>query len=318
VHHANTSARRLLATEVLTHLRQIERIDNRLFATIKNLKPNERRLLSINSGSGDITLLLKSTSFGLKENELTILSVQDIKHELDEKEIESWIRLIKVLMHEIMNSITPITSISESLSNIYRSGDRMISPEEVNEKKISTTLQGLNVIREQGKGLTAFVESYRKLTRIPRPELNKIQVSELFSRVKILSNALEKGANTDINFIINEPGMEIVADENLITQVMLNLIKNAIEANEKNLECLIRISAFINGNNQTEICVSDNGPGIKEKNLEEIFVPFFTTREKGSGIGLSISRQIMGAHGGSLKVRSIPGKETVFCMSFRN
>jgi signal transduction histidine kinase len=194
----------------------------------------------------------------------------------------------------------------------------MISPEEVNEKKISTTLQGLNVIREQGKGLTAFVESYRKLTRIPRPELNKIQVSELFSRVKILSNALEKGANTDINFIINEPGMEIVADENLITQVMLNLIKNAIEANEKNLECLIRISAFINGNNQTEICVSDNGPGIKEKNLEEIFVPFFTTREKGSGIGLSISRQIMGAHGGSLKVRSIPGKETVFCMSFRN
>ena len=153
IHHANSAAKRLLSVEVLTHLQQIERIDKRLYRTIRNLKPFERQLVAVNTKQGEIQLLLKSTSFGSNENELMILSIQDIKHELDEKEVESWMRLIRLLMHEIMNSITPITSLSESLSNIYLSGNNHVRPEEVTEKTIATTLQGLNVIKEQGKDI---------------------------------------------------------------------------------------------------------------------------------------------------------------------
>lgn len=316
IFHANSAARRLLSTEVLTHLQQIERFDKKLYLVLKNIKSSERHLVSVNTKEGEIQLSLKSSLAGLDNNELIILSIQDIKHELDEKEVDSWMRLIRVLMHEIMNSITPITSLSESLSNIYRSGEKPVSPEEVTEKTIATTLQGLNVIKEQGKGLMEFVESYRKLTRIPKPELKPFKVSDLWSRVKILTDSLDKSMNAEIIFHAADPDIEIYADVNLISLVLINLIKNALEANEKNPECKINISSRFNAGNNPEICVSDNGPGISREHLEEIFIPFFTTREKGSGIGLSISRQIMGAHGGTLKVRSDPGKETVFCLTF--
>jgi len=316
--HANSAAKRVLSLDILTHLQQIERVDKKLFMTIKNLKPYERHLVAVNTKQGEIQLSLKSTSFGSEDNELIILSIQDIKHELDEKEVDSWMRLIRVLMHEIMNSITPITSLSESLSNIYQKGKKPIEPGEITEKTVLTTLNGLNVIKQQGKGLMEFVESYRKLTRIPKPEMKFFKVSELFSRVKLLADSIETGEKTEISFIIGNPDLEIFADENLVSLVLINLIKNAVEANEKNPECKIEIFAGIDSNDKPEICVSDNGPGISKENIEEIFIPFFTTRENGSGIGLSISKQIMGAHGGTLKVSSIPNKETVFCLSFHN
>jgi nitrogen fixation/metabolism regulation signal transduction histidine kinase len=316
IHHANSSAKRLLSMDVLTHLQQIGRIDERLLLTIKGLKPFEKQLVAVNAGQGEIQLLLKSSSFGSSLNELTILSVQDIKQELDEKEVDAWMKLIRVLMHEIMNSITPITTLSETLSGIYQSEGRQIEPGKLTEKKITTTLQGLNVIKDQGKGLLKFVESYRKLTRIPRPEMKSFKVSSLFSRVKILTDSLEKGSNINISFSLSETDFEFFADENLISLVMINLIKNAIEANKNNADCNITVTAKNGIDNCTEISVSDNGPGINKEEMEEIFIPFFTTKENGSGIGLSISKQIMGAHGGSLKVYSVPGKETVFCMRF--
>jgi two-component system nitrogen regulation sensor histidine kinase NtrY len=314
--HANSSARKLLSIDVLTHLQQIERKDQKLFETIINMKPYERKLVAINTEGGEIQLSLKATSFKTKENELVILSVQDIKNELDEKEIESWMKLIRVLMHEIMNSITPITSLSESLSNIYGAGGKPVLPEAVNAKTIATTLQGLNVIKEQGKGLMSFVESYRKLTRVPEPEKKLFKVADLMNRVQILYNSLDKSDKTNLSVSVIKPDLEIYADQNLISQVLINLLKNALEANENNNDGKIRIVISEGFNNHHEIRVIDNGPGISEENLDEIFVPFFTTRQNGSGIGLSISKQIMRVHGGNLKVRSVPDKETVFSLSF--
>jgi two-component system nitrogen regulation sensor histidine kinase NtrY len=313
--HANSSAKILLSTEVLTHLNQIERIDQKLFQTIKNIKPNERRLIAFTNDHEEIQLSLKATSFRSNENELVILSIQDIKNELDEKELESWMKLIRVLMHEIMNSITPITSLSESLSRIYSSNGSPVLPEQVTEKTINTTLQGLNVIMEQGKGLMSFVESYRKLTRVPEPDKKLFKVEDLMSRISILYNSLENINGIRLTVSARDPNFEIFADQNQITQVLINLLKNALEANENNRDGRIKIVAGIDLNNHPEICVYDNGPGIAEDKLEEIFVPFFTTRQNGSGIGLSISKQIMRMHGGNLKVRSVPGKETVFCLS---
>jgi two-component system, NtrC family, nitrogen regulation sensor histidine kinase NtrY len=314
--HANSSAKKLLSLDVLTHLTQIERKDRKLYNAINSIKPFERRLIAISAEDGEIQLSLKATSIKTNDNELVILSIQDIKNELDEKEIESWMKLIRVLMHEIMNSITPITSLSESLSSIYSEGGKPVSPGQVNVKTIATTLQGLNVIKEQGKGLMSFVESYRKLTRVPEPERKLFRVADLMTRVQILYNSLENSDRMKLSVSLNNSELEIFADQNLISQVLINLLKNALEANENNLKGKIRIEATPGYNGHPEICVIDNGPGISEDNIDEIFVPFYTTRQNGSGIGLSISRQIMKAHGGNLKVRSIPGQETIFCLSF--
>jgi nitrogen fixation/metabolism regulation signal transduction histidine kinase len=316
VQHANSSARNILSVDVLTHLRQIERIDQKLYQTISSIKPFERRLVAMNGDHGLIQLSLKATSFRSKDDEMVILSIQDIKNELDEKELESWMKLIRVLMHEIMNSITPITSLSESLYHIYSNDGYPVLPEQISVKNITTTLQGLNVIKEQGKGLMSFVESYRKLTRVPEPVKKVFKLTDLLNRVQILYNSLENSKRIKLSFSADNTDMQLNADQNLISLVLINLLKNALEANENNPAGMISIVAGYNNNTHLEICVIDNGPGILEENLDEIFVPFFTTRPNGSGIGLSISKQIMKVHGGNLKVRSVPNKETIFCLSF--
>lgn len=314
--NSNSSARNFLQTDVLTHIKQIERIDTRLFQTINSLRPSERRLVPLRTEKGEIQLSLKTASFRTNKDEVIILSIQDIKNELDEKEVESWMKLIRILMHEIMNSITPITSLSESLSNIYSNEGQPVLPDQLTSKTIATTLKGLNVIKDQGKGLMSFVESYRKLTRIPEPEKQLFRIADLFNRLEVLYDSQVKKDKFELSFSVKEPDLEIFADQNLISQVLINLIGNAHDSIENIPEGKILISAGTDHEHHSEICVIDNGPGIPEENLDEIFIPFFTTRQNGSGIGLSVSRQIMRMHGGNLKVRSVPGKETVFCLSF--
>jgi signal transduction histidine kinase len=186
----------------------------------------------------------------------------------------------------------------------------------VDEKTIQTTIRGLNVIREQGSGLMLFVESYRKLSRLPKPDKIVFRIEDLVNRIKVLYSSLNNSDKVKLTVAINPPELELFADENLISQVLLNLTKNALEAISEHPAGRIHIMAGCSASNRPEICVVDNGPGIPEEIIEQIFVPFFTTRENGSGIGLSLSRQIMRLHGGSLQVRSVPNKETVFCMIF--
>ena len=314
--HANTAVKKLLSVEVLTHIHQLERISRNLYHAVQNIKPFEQKLVSILTERGTIEMSLKATSFKTQDEELMLLSVQDIRNELDEKELDSWMKLIRVLMHEIMNSIAPITSLSESLSQLFTVEGREVLPEEVNEKTIRTTVRGLNVIGEQGNGLISFVESYRKLTRLPKPDKKLFKAESLLSRVKVLYSSFENNETVKLQVEINPPDLNLFADENLIAQVLLNLVKNALEAVQGREEGQIHISVDRSTNNHPEIRVSDNGPGIPREILEQIFVPFFTTREKGSGIGLSLSRQIMRLHGGSLQVRSVPDKETTFSMIF--
>jgi two-component system, NtrC family, nitrogen regulation sensor histidine kinase NtrY len=314
--HSNASARMLIGTDVLTHIKQLERIDKKLYQTLNSIRPSERKLVPMKTERGEIQLSLKAVSLKTNNDEFVILSIQDIKNELDEKEVESWMKLIRILMHEIMNSITPITSLSESLSHVFSKEGQPVLPDQITSKTIATTLQGLNVIKDQGKGLMSFVESYRKLTRIPVPDKKLFKVDDLFNRLKILYASEEKSSITELSFLIKEHDLEIFADQNLISQVLINLVKNALEAIENIPEGKIMISAGISSDLHPEICVSDNGPGIPPENLDEIFVPFFTTRQNGSGIGLSLSRQIMRVHGGNLRVLSVPGKETRFCLTF--
>jgi two-component system nitrogen regulation sensor histidine kinase NtrY len=314
--HANSAVKKLLSIEILTHLKQLERINEGLYNAIRDIRSGERRLIGLLTPGGEIQLSLKATTLYVKESQFIILSVQDIKNELDEKELESWMKLIRVLMHEIMNSITPITSLSESLSRIYTPGDVPLRPEDITRKTIDTTILGLDVIRDRGKGLMSFVESYRKLTRVPEPVKKSFRVAELFDRIRLLYDSLENSGNAVLEIREIDREAQLFADQNLISQVLINLLKNAVEANEDNSEARIVLSVSIADGYASEICVTDNGIGIKGEVLDKIFIPFFTTRQDGSGIGLSLSKQIMRMHGGSLKVKSVPGVETTFCLSF--
>lgn len=313
--HANTSAKNLLGIDVLTHIKQIERVDKKLFRTISEIRPSQRRLVSFQSEKEELQLSLKATTFKKGDENLAILTIQDIKNELDEKELDSWIKLIRVLMHEIMNSITPITSLSETISDIFSANGNPVPPGEINSEMVTRTLQGLNIIRERGKGLMSFVDSYRKLTKIPEPDKKIFKISELLERLRVLYKSLDKSDDINLTISLKEPDHEIFADENLISQVLINLLRNAIEANYNNPDGKIMIAVEQAADNRTEISVIDNGPGIPAENLDKIFVPFFTTREDGSGIGLSISKQIMRVHGGNLKVKSVPGRETIFSIT---
>ena len=314
--HSNSHIKRLFNVEVLTHLNQLKKVDHKLFMSIKTIQAAEQKLITFDNKTGTIQLLVKANSFISEDKELILISVQDIKNELDEKELDSWRKLIRVMMHEIMNSITPITSLSESLANYFYSDGNVKTSDKIDNKTVETTIRGLEVIREQGKSLISFVESYRKLTRLPKPEKKPFSAKNLIENIIFLSGSFPFAKHVDISFKVQPEEMEILADEKQVSQVLINLIKNAFQANAGNEEAKVKILCGLGENGRPEIKVLDNGPGISEDTLDKVFIPFFTTKEHGSGIGLSLSRQIMQMHGGTLKLTSIPGKQTAAVLSF--
>ncbi len=314
--HANSSLKKLLGMKQFTHIRQLEKIDGKLASAVRHLGYDDEKLITISSKEGTLTLLVRSTLFKSMEQPLTLVSMQDIRKELDEKELDSWLKLIRVLTHEIMNSIAPVTSLSENLCSYYIKEGEAIPAGEVTEKMVQNTIRGLKVINEQGSGLIRFVDTYRKLTRLPEPVRSAVRIGELVENTVMLYRQELEEKKVRVSVQTTKSDMELSIDEKLISQVLINLVKNAAEALEGREDAGIRIECRENDNKQAEVLVIDNGPGIPPELIDEIFIPFFTTRENGSGIGLSLSRQIMRLHNGSLKVRSIPGRETVFTMTF--
>lgn len=313
--NANSSAREMLGLKQFTHLKQLEKLDEKLAASIKNMKEGDERLVSCAVNNETVTFFVKASGFKGYNGNLTLVSMQNIRKELDEKELDSWLKLIRVLTHEIMNTIAPVTSLSENLCSYFVKDGEAIPAGEVNDKMISMTIKGLEVIREQGQGLTRFVESYRKLTRLPAPEKKSLKVKELVEKTVLLLRPEQAGNKVRITFSVADD-ITIYADEKLVSQTLVNLVKNSVEALQETGGGMISIWSRRNRSGGVEISVADNGPGIPAELIDEIFIPFFTTRENGTGIGLSLSRRIMKMHKGDLKVKSIPGKETVFTMVF--
>ncbi len=314
--HSNQQARKFFGLEPFTHISQLEAIDPHLFKVVEEIQAGQQRLTAFHREEDVIQLLIKTSAFRSEGEELMLLSVQDIRNELDEKELDSWHKLIRVMRHEIMNSVTPITSLSESLSGYFKEKDRVKSPDQINEKTIEITLNGLELIRDQSKGLIKFVESYRELTGLPVPEKKVFSVGTLLQNISMLANAFPNAENVNLVCKTEPKDLEILADEKQILQVMINLVKNAYQATEGVKNARIEISSKQGSNKHLQISICDNGPGIPEDIMDKIFIPFFTTKEDGSGIGLSLSRQIMLMHGGSLKIVSAPGKQTCVILSF--
>ena len=309
---ANSASRHFLKRKHLTHINQLKQVDEKLFLAMKELNPGDRKLISFSGNDGMVQLSLKSTVFKTAQDNFQLVAIQDIKNELETKELESWIKLIRVLTHEIMNTIAPITSLSETILNYYKNLDGG----KPDEKVIKNTMKGLEVINERGNGLMAFVETYRKLTRLPKPDKQTVSVAKLFESAITLVKSDPNNDNVQISRELNPTDLEIFADKKQFSQVMINLLKNALDAIRNETGGKILLKGEINNEGRTEITVADNGPGIPEDVLDKIFIPFFTTKESGSGIGLSLSRQIMQLHGGSIKVASKEGEFTKVTLVF--
>ena len=316
---ANPKIEELFQHSPLNHIKQLAKVDEELFQLFSVLKPFDRKLIKLSNEREFKQLAIKTTSLRLNKEELLLVVAQDIHQELDEKETDSWVRLIRVLTHEIMNTIAPITSISESILKYYKTEDGLLPLQEVSEPLLQNTVKGLEVVKEQGGNLMNFVQSYRSILSMPAPDKSIIKAEVLLKKIQLLM-APEEKSDIPIILSIHPEHLEFFIDERQISQILINLIKNAMQAIQSKTETsedgCIRIQAGINEQNRKYIEVHDNGPGIAPDVLEEIFVPFFTTKTSGTGIGLSLSKQFMHLHGGTIKVRSILNQETVFTLTF--
>ena len=311
---SNPTLERLLNHSPLNHIKQLQQVDKGLYAIFTSFKPFERKLFQLTNEREQIQLALKSTQVVLDEKPLLLVVVQDINEELDEKETDSWIRLIRVLTHEIMNTITPITSISEAILKYYHDSSGEVVGE-LDKNKIASAAKGLQVIKSQGSDLMDFVQSYRSFLYVPKPDRKLVPAKNLFDKVQVLMQRTPEDT-TQISWEYVPEDLQFFIDEKQLTQVLINLVKNAIHSLEAQEKGQITVSAGLDKQQKKFIEIKDNGPGIPEEMIDEIFVPFFTTKEKGTGIGLSLSRQIVQLHGGSLKLYSEPHVETVFTLSF--
>ncbi|NDV56609.1 PAS domain-containing sensor histidine kinase [Bacteroides sp. 519] len=276
-------------------------------ARLRGLRPGDTSILQVSRGQETFQMVLSGISFVIAGKSLTVVSMKNIRSVLEDKETEAWQKLIRVLTHEIMNSMTPIVSLAELLKGKF-SPDLNLSVDEQQELNYA-----VETIGRRGKSLITFVDNYRKVTGIPAPVMEVVSVKELLQGVWRLMDrdGLEIGLNIPTVYL------QIIADRNQIEQVLINLIKNACEAMKDGTIPQIQLSAGINAQGYTFISVKDNGPGISSQVLEQIFIPFYTTKPFGSGIGLSVSRQIMYMHQGSLSVTSTVGEGSEFVLLFR-
>jgi two-component system nitrogen regulation sensor histidine kinase NtrY len=308
----NNAAKRLLGVTQLKNVQSLEAVSSGLASTLLGLKPRERTLVRIERPDEQLQLAVQASEFKLRARTFILVSIQDIRSELEEKEIDAWQKLIRVLTHEIMNSMTPISSLAATAQDlITRSGPRG-DPESWNDIELA-----LRTIAKRSQGLLNFVDGYRNLTRIPKPNLKFFPAQDLFSRVSQLLQAplAEGGARFESS--LRPENLELLADPDLLEQVLINLLLNAADAVRGRENARIELSAYIDERGRPVIQVRDNGVGIPEENLDKVFIPFFSTKEGGSGIGLNLSRQIMQLHNGTISVSSRPGIESVFTLRFR-
>ncbi len=313
----NNAAKRLLRIPFLKNIRSLESINKKLVTTLLSLKPKDRALVKIEGEEEILQLMLYATEFRLGGRVFTLVSLQNIRSEIESTEIEAWQKLIRVLTHEIMNSITPISSLASTINGLIREiGLSLSRRDKADSEQIEDIIRALQTIQKRSDGLLHFVDAYRNLTLLPEPKFQIFPLRDLLARAAKIMEANIKDKNIRFELSIEPETLELIADPELIEQVLINLQLNALQAVEGQAQARIRLSARLDSRGRVLVQVWDNGPGIPEENLEKIFIPFFSTKEGGSGIGLSLSRQIMRLHNGTISVNSRPGEETVFTLRF--
>jgi len=313
----NNAIKKLLRVSHLRNIKELEVVKEDLPELLLKMKAGDKNLIKIFLEDELIQLSVNATEFRMRGEEYVLVSLQNIHPELEEKEIESWQRLIRVLTHEIMNSITPISSLASTVQEM------MVNPEtdriemsQLSEEDLESIHSAMSTIESRSRGLLNFVEIYRNLTRIPKPNFRYFAIRELCDKAnELLKPRLEMHNIKCVCKVFPEELM-LLADPDLVDQVLINLLLNAIDAVKEKDGAKISITASTNLNNRISIEIADNGHGIKPDLLDKIFMPFFTSKKEGSGIGLSLSRQIMQMHKGAISVKSKPEEGTVFTLTF--
>jgi nitrogen fixation/metabolism regulation signal transduction histidine kinase len=302
----NAPARRLFAVPYLVSRRSFGRIDARLPQILQQLADGERTMVDIRIGDESLRLVLYATSFELQQRRHQIVSFHNIRDELDQQEVESWQKLIRVLTHEIMNSVTPIISLS-----------RLIR-ENMTDQADEDLLRSLTAIHARSSGLLQFVQAYRSFANLPLPNLAAVPVLPLLERIRALMAEELSSRRIVLEILCSNPAMRIRADPSQVEQVLINLLRNAFDALAGRDAAHIELRAVEEERGRVALQVIDNGAGIDEAQLDDIFVPFFTTKREGMGVGLSISRRIMRMNDGSITVRSAAGEGCVCTLRFRS
>lgn len=313
----NHAASELLSRPYMSNISILGRINAELLEAVQSIETGEKKLVKIVINEDLKHLAVQATEFKLQQTDYKLVSFQDIRSELDEKEVDTWQKLIRVLTHEIMNSVTPIISLAKVVNTLMTDEKGIRKPlKDIDEDDADDILNSVQTIESRSKGLLHFVHAYRNLTRIQKPNFKTVVIKDLINRVEsLLRPEFEKRA---VEFQVSVPDSEvsIQGDAELLEQVLINLIKNALEAVEGNPAPKVEISAFQFNDQRSAIQIKDNGQGIDNEYIDKIFIPFFTTKKKGSGIGLSLSLQIMRMHKGSINFNTTPGEGTSFTLNF--
>lgn len=317
----NTAAKRLFQIPTLRNINALGEISESLLKAVVGLKGGNRTLVRVVVDNDTLQLAIYATEFRMHNDLYKLVSFQNIHTELEEKEMEAWQNLTQVLAHEIMNSITPIASLSDTVHMLLE--HKSIEKNDyysIDKEAIQDVKEALNTIKNRSHGLMRFVNSYRDFTQIPEPNYEHFSVKELLLRLRNLNKGEAEAQNVDITVAVDPESLEVTADPHLIEQTLINLMKNAFRVLENVEDAVISLKGFIDSDGRVVIQVQDNGPGIPKENVQKIFIPFYSTSQPtargGSGIGLSLSRQIMRMHKGSLTVKSDKYEGTVFSLRF--
>ncbi|QEC74468.1 sensor histidine kinase [Mucilaginibacter ginsenosidivorax] len=309
----NEAFKKLLSIPYLKTIQSLEKREPALYDELVKLKPGESNIISITRNQQMVKILITSSMMRSDDKLYKLLAFQNVSEALDETESKAWSKLLNVMTHEIMNSVAPISSLADTLKN------RLQSPEITDTMEASELEDlelGIDTIKRRSDGLLKFTESYRSLNKITKLERDRILVRNLFENLNSLMKPTLSKKNIELEIILRDPALAIEADINLIEQVMINLLVNAIEAVKDRDEPRITLSAEAQNNNKTLVKITDNGMGMPHELLDKIFIPFFSTKKTGSGIGLSLCKQIMLLHKGNIQVLSTEGKGSSFILQF--
>ncbi|NVJ85832.1 MAG: GHKL domain-containing protein [Algoriphagus sp.] len=310
----NTAAKRILNVDDLSNINQIESVNKELHLAIHQLKTGGSELIKIAHPDGIMQLSVYVIELMMRGEQFKLVSLQNIQSELEEKEMEAWQNLVRILTHEIMNSIAPISSLAGTIKTDIEQKLEQADP--VTDSDLEDYLMGITTVEKRSEGLINFVSDFRSLAHIPAPKFSSIRLANLFDQLEVLFQHQLETHNIELLKELDPPELILFGDQSQIEQVLINLVQNAIQALEESERKLIRLRAYIDEAGKIILEVCDTGKGIEEEALSKIFIPFFTTKKKGSGIGLSLSKQIMRRHKGNIQVRSQLGEGTTFKLIF--
>lgn len=309
----NESFKRMMNIPYLKTIYSLEKRDEGLYKEAINIKTGESKLATATNDKASFKVLLSATAFQTDEQTFKLIAFQNVNEALDENEAEAWRKLLSVMTHEIMNSVAPISSLAETLKNRLQQSVEHLQNK---EGSVDDLALGIETIQRRSEGLLKFAETYRNLNKITTLNSKKILVRDLFENLNQLMQPTLEQKQIELDIILKDPAVTLDADVNLLEQVLINLLVNAIEAVKDKSDPQIILTASTTSAGKTVIKISDNGSGMSAEILDKIFIPFFSTRKNGSGIGLSLCKQIMLLHKGNIRVQSKEGEGSSFLLVF--